>query len=91
MMAVEPDSPGADIVEIVSFADLLDHRLVGSNGLEAALFAAQHRAMWTAPTAAAAGAYVAWHNAYFSMSGEERRWLAEAVANDLHEVSRPRS
>jgi hypothetical protein len=88
-MAVKPDSPGADIVEIVSITDLLDDRLVGSNGLDAALVAAQHRAMWTAPTTAVASAYVAWHNAYFSMSDDERRWLAEAVATDLREVGRP--
>jgi hypothetical protein len=42
--------------------------------------------MWTAPTAAAAGAYLVWHNAYFSMSEDERRWLARAVGEDLHTV-----
>src|SRR5437879_3229309 len=82
-MAVKRGSPGADIVEIVSVADLLDDRLVGSNGLDADLFAAHHRAIWMAPTVAAAGAYVAWHNAYFSMSDPERHWLAEAVAGGL--------
>ena len=82
-MAVNRGSPGADIVEIVSVADLLDDRLVGSNGLDADLFAAHHRAIWMAPTVAAAGAYVAWHNAYFSMSDTERHWLAQAVAGDL--------
>jgi hypothetical protein len=85
-MAVEHGSPAADIVEIVSLADLLDHHLVGRNGLDTELFAAQHRAMWTAPTAAAAGAYLVWHNAYFSMSEDERRWLARAVGEDLHTV-----
>jgi hypothetical protein len=87
-MAAKSDGPAADIVEIVSLADLLDRRLVGSHGLNPALFAAQHRAMWTAPTTTAASAYVAWHNAYFSMSDDEQHWLAHAVANDLNEVSR---
>ncbi|HEX6493601.1 MAG TPA: hypothetical protein VF112_08815 [Candidatus Dormibacteraeota bacterium] len=81
-MAVTPDSP-ADIVEIVSLAELLDHHLVGSNGLDATRFAAQHREMWTAPSTTAASAYLAWHGAYFSMGAEERRWLARVVAGDL--------
>jgi hypothetical protein len=85
-MAVKVGSPGADIVEIVSLVDLLDERLIGSNGLDAALFAAQHRAMWTAPTTAVASAYLVWHNAYFSMSSDEREWLAQTVANDIREV-----
>ena len=82
-MAVNSDSPAADIVEIISLADLLDGHLVGRNGLDPELFAAQLRAMWTAPTTAAAGAYLVWHNAYFSMSEDERRWLARAVGKDL--------
>jgi hypothetical protein len=87
-MAVKAGSPGADIVEIVSLVDLLDERLIGSNGLDAALFAAQHRAMWTVPSTAAASAYLVWHNAYFSMSSDEREWLAQTVANDIREIDR---
>jgi len=87
-MDAKPDTPGADIVEIVSVSDLLDQRLIGSGGLDPALVAAHRHAVWTAPTTAAAGAYVAWHNAYFSMSGAERRWLAGAVANALGEATR---
>jgi hypothetical protein len=88
IMAVNSGSPGADIVELVSLADLLDEHLVGSNGLDAARFAAQHHTMWMAPTTAAASAYLAWHNAYFSMGADERRWLSRAVAKDLDEAGR---
>ena len=74
----------ADIVDIVCVADFLNRSLVGRNGLDHRHFAAQRDAMWTAPTLAAAEAYVAWHSAYYSMITSERRWLAQAVSTDLH-------
>jgi hypothetical protein len=81
-MAVDTTTADLDIVAIVSVTDLLDRRLVGSNGLDPRVFAARRCALWTAPTARAAGTYVAWHNAFYSMSAEERRWLAGMVEGD---------
>jgi hypothetical protein len=37
------------------------------------------------------GAYLVWHSAYFSMSSDERQWLAHTVANDIREIDRGRS
>jgi hypothetical protein len=82
-MAADSDTAQGDIVAIVCVADFLDRNLIGTNGLDGWQFAAQRDAMWTAPTTAAAGAYVAWHTAFYSMDATERRWLARAVAGDL--------
>jgi hypothetical protein len=82
-MAVDTTTADLDIVAIVSVTDLLDRGLIESNGLDPRVFAARRCALWTAPTARAAGTYVAWHNAFYSMSAEERRWLAGMVAGDV--------
>ena len=88
-MAADTITADPDIVAIVSVTDLLDRDLVGSNGLDPRLFAARRCAVWTAPTARAAGTYVAWHNAFYSMSPEERRWLAGMVASDVRATAGP--
>jgi hypothetical protein len=82
-MAVDTADADLDIIAIVSITDLLDRGLVGRNGLDAAAFATRRCALWTAPTARAAGTYVAWHNAFYSMTAEEQGWLAGMVAGDL--------
>jgi hypothetical protein len=82
-MAVDTTTADLDIIAIVSVTDLLDRRLVGTNGLDPLVFAARRCAMWTAPTATAAGTYVAWHNAFYSMTAEERSWPAGMVAGDV--------
>jgi hypothetical protein len=82
-MAVDATPTDADIIAIVSVADLLDRGLVGRNGLDPMQFAARRRALWTAPTTRAAGTYVAWHNAFYGMTAEERRWLSQVVSGDV--------
>jgi len=83
-MATDTEPAGADIVEIMSFGDLLDP---GGAGFDPALAAAHRRALCMAPSTAAARAYVVWNNAYTSLQAAERRWLAQAVASDLESDS----
>ena len=72
-----------DIVELICLADLLDPRDVSGRELDPSVATARRRVMCTAPSSAAASAYVAWHNAYLSLSPAERGWLAQAVAADV--------
>jgi hypothetical protein len=88
-MAADSDTAQGDIVAIVCVSDFLDRSLIGTNGLDGWRFAAQRDAMWTAPTTVAAGAYVAWHAAFYSMSPRERRWLAHTVAGDIEATATP--